>query len=459
MVGFAYFLCLLVPVLLGFPSQLTEKQSQRPSRSSPSAKSSKRRQDSTNENRSRDESRNVKVKAAHAPQEPQNHAVLNAQSLSQLPGTNAPTSGSIAMMQSSLEQPRSDVSSIAAANAMTQALTPNSFISSLQSASIPNANNPLSLTFGAPQYGNNNMLNQSQDFNPTSQLLQHQIQQLLNVFSARAQPPPPPPQHQQQQFAPLSLNLSALMGAFPLAAASPSQSAPADLIHSAPSTNSTRSGSDATNLQNQLLLDAIQRYPALVQVLNAAANTPALSTLNASSTTSSPTNNRALSVATASTPSASSTECTLSLAFDDEQLSDYQILVRKQLEVFEAKQEYVESNTQGRKKQVFLGQVGLRCRHCAHLPLRQRGRGAVYYPAKLSGVYQAAQNMASSHLCESCHKIPDEIKLELRRLRGRRDTASGGKQYWADGCRAMGLRETENGLVMSPGNKSTDKAD
>jgi hypothetical protein len=75
----------------------------------------------------------------------------------------------------------------------------------------------------------------------------------------------------------------------------------------------------------------------------------------------------------------------LALSCDDDQLSEYQILVRKQLTIFVATQEDVESNTQGRKKQVVLGQVGIRCCHCAGFPLRQRGRGAVYYPAKLQG--------------------------------------------------------------------------
>jgi hypothetical protein len=146
----------------------------------------------------------------------------------------------------------------------------------------------------------------------------------------------------------------------------------------------------------------------------------------------------------------------LALSCDDEQLSEYQILVRKQLEIFEAQQEDVESNTQGRKKQVVLGQVGIRCRHCSGLPLRQRGRGAVYYPAKLQGVYQAAQNMASSHLCESCQYIPHPVKQDLRLLRERRDTASGGKQYWADGARAMGLYESEEGLKLRRGPLSSD---
>lgn len=139
----------------------------------------------------------------------------------------------------------------------------------------------------------------------------------------------------------------------------------------------------------------------------------------------------------------------LSLACDDEHLSEYQIMVRKQLEVFEAQPEDVESNTQGRKKQVSLGQVGIRCKHCASLPLRQRGRGAVYYPAKLHGVYQAAQNMASSHLCESCQCIDDLLKVALKNLRERRDTASGGKQYWADGARALGLYEADDGLRLN----------
>ena len=152
---------------------------------------------------------------------------------------------------------------------------------------------------------------------------------------------------------------------------------------------------------------------------------------------------------TATSGPSASPAVSLALACDDEHLSEYQIMVRKQLEVFEAQPEDVESNTQGRKKQVSLGQVGIRCKHCASLPLRQRGRGAVYYPAKLQGVYQAAQNMASSHLCESCQCIDEPLKTELRTLRERRDTASGGKQYWADGARALGLFEADDGLRLN----------
>ena len=142
---------------------------------------------------------------------------------------------------------------------------------------------------------------------------------------------------------------------------------------------------------------------------------------------------------------------TLGLSYDEEHLSEYQILVRRQLEVFEAQQDDVQSNTQGRKKSVTLGQVGLRCRHCAGLPLRQRGKGAVYYPTKLLGIYQAAQNMANSHLAESCLLIGDDLKATIKALRQRRDTASNGKMYWADGARTLGIYEAADGLRIAHG--------
>jgi hypothetical protein len=133
-----------------------------------------------------------------------------------------------------------------------------------------------------------------------------------------------------------------------------------------------------------------------------------------------------------------------------EHLSDYQRLLRQQLELFAASRLDTELPTQGRKQPVRLGQVGLRCRHCARLPLRSRGRGAVYYPSRLAGLYQAAQNMALSHLQQACPVVPAVIKEQLMALRKQKDQAHGGKQYWADGCRALGCIETEEGLRFAP---------
>jgi len=136
----------------------------------------------------------------------------------------------------------------------------------------------------------------------------------------------------------------------------------------------------------------------------------------------------------------------LSLPRDEERLSDYQCLVRKQIQVFAAGPDDVDSHAQGRNKPIVLGQVGIRCRHCAGVSSHHRGRGSTYYPSKLLGLYQAAQNMASCHLCESCRSIPEPLKQELNVLRERKSSAGGGKQYWADGAKALGLVEMEDRL-------------
>lgn len=136
----------------------------------------------------------------------------------------------------------------------------------------------------------------------------------------------------------------------------------------------------------------------------------------------------------------------LYISCDDESLSDYQCLVRRQIELFEATVEDVESNAQGRNRPIVLGQVGIRCRHCSMLPPKHRERGAIYYPAKLQGIYQAAQNLAVAHLGTHCLQIPAEIRDQLTMLRERKSSAGGGKKYWADGVRVLGVLEGRDGL-------------
>jgi hypothetical protein len=119
-----------------------------------------------------------------------------------------------------------------------------------------------------------------------------------------------------------------------------------------------------------------------------------LALLNALAATASSPKNQDAESGTSPLATANDSDC---------KLSDYQVLLRQQLEFFVAQRSDVDSSTQGRRKQVRLGQVGLRCRHCAHLPLKSRERGAVYYPAKLENVYQAAQNMVTIFLARLSH--------------------------------------------------------
>jgi hypothetical protein len=140
----------------------------------------------------------------------------------------------------------------------------------------------------------------------------------------------------------------------------------------------------------------------------------------------------------------------LSLDSDSDALSAYQCLVRRQIELFEAGTVDVESNAQGRNRPIVLGQVGIRCRHCAHLNPRERSRGATYYPAQLQGLYQACQNLSLTHLVAHCQLIQAEIRSELDQLRKRKSSAGGGKKYWADAAKVLGVYEDGDGLRFSP---------
>jgi hypothetical protein len=136
----------------------------------------------------------------------------------------------------------------------------------------------------------------------------------------------------------------------------------------------------------------------------------------------------------------------LYLSFDEEALSPYQCLVRKNIEVFEALQVDVDSNAQGRNKPISLGQVGIRCIHCSTLPPKKRARGAAYYPRELKGLYQAAQNQAKGHLEKHCLHIPSTIRSELLRLKDSKSSPGSGKNYWADGVKVLGVFEDAHGL-------------
>jgi hypothetical protein len=140
----------------------------------------------------------------------------------------------------------------------------------------------------------------------------------------------------------------------------------------------------------------------------------------------------------------------LFLNSDTAALSAYQCLVRKQIELFEAGTVDVESNAQGRNRPIVLGQVGIRCRHCSHLNPRERSRGATYYPAQLQGLYQACQNLSLTHLATHCQLIPCEIRSELEQLRKRKSSAGGGKKYWADAAKVLGVYEDGDGLRFAP---------
>jgi hypothetical protein len=141
---------------------------------------------------------------------------------------------------------------------------------------------------------------------------------------------------------------------------------------------------------------------------------------------------------------------TLSVPTDVGKLSSQQVWLRHQIAAFAATPEHLATHTRGRTKAVQLGQVGIRCRHCAHLPLISHHKGSTYFPTTVQGFYQAAQNMSSMHLQHGkCHAMPASVKSESESLLTTKGGCSGaGRAYWTNSARELGLVDTDQGIYF-----------
>lgn len=143
---------------------------------------------------------------------------------------------------------------------------------------------------------------------------------------------------------------------------------------------------------------------------------------------------------------------------DKMKLSEHQHLLRFQIEAFAATEEDVSTHTRGRNKPIVLGQVGIRCRHCAHIPVSRRQKGSTYFPASILGIYQAAQNMSTAHIqCGLCTEMPEQLKEQFKHSIAMKSSCNGaGRPYWAQSAKEMGLVDTEDGIrfirdIQKPG--------
>lgn len=140
----------------------------------------------------------------------------------------------------------------------------------------------------------------------------------------------------------------------------------------------------------------------------------------------------------------------LYLSCNPDHLSPYQVEIRKQIQFFEATPQYVNGQrVKGRNKAIVLGQVGVQCRHCAHvLPPQTRAKGSTYFPQKLVGIYQAAQILSTTHLLEACPFLPQGQRQILLQLQQTSKTyrTTAGKDYWGRTATALGVYQDEHGL-------------
>jgi hypothetical protein len=149
--------------------------------------------------------------------------------------------------------------------------------------------------------------------------------------------------------------------------------------------------------------------------------------------------------------------CDMYMPYDDSVLSPPQIMLRKQIEFFLAQQEDIDNFSPNRKEKISIGQVGIRCRHCAKIPrnkLTTTRRCAVLFPATLvPALYQAGQNMLLLHFTDKCNYIDPQLKAQLIASKEKEATrmGRGGKKYWAEMAGARGVYETEKGLRFRAG--------
>ena len=133
------------------------------------------------------------------------------------------------------------------------------------------------------------------------------------------------------------------------------------------------------------------------------------------------------------------------LGIDDDngRLSMFLCFLRKEcIEVFKAQIEDVHERRQSKK--VFLGQVGLRCRFCAHLQSTERIGRSSSFPSSLDRIYQSVTMMIRDHFSH-CPEMLPEIREQYERCRlmkkKKRGEVMESKSYWINSAKKLGLVE------------------
>jgi hypothetical protein len=130
-------------------------------------------------------------------------------------------------------------------------------------------------------------------------------------------------------------------------------------------------------------------------------------------------------------------------------LSEFQIFLRGNIEVFQATAEEAGIHIRGRNTAINLHQAGIRCIHCKHLPMARRPKGSMYFPSNTARIYQAAQNMANAHMTTGlCVAMPAAVQAQFQTLMTRRSmSGKAGRDYWAQSAEAhLGLVNTPLGM-------------
>jgi hypothetical protein len=146
----------------------------------------------------------------------------------------------------------------------------------------------------------------------------------------------------------------------------------------------------------------------------------------------------------------------LAMPDDADSLSDRQCYVRaKFVQVFAATEADVASRHSKGAQKLTLGQVGIRCLHCAHLRPKDRAERAICYPSSISRIYQTVADMQRFHF-EQCREIPDEVRRIYKSLKTTRPRGVGSPQmYWIQSAKLLNLVDSEDGIFFGTTSPTT----
>lgn len=156
----------------------------------------------------------------------------------------------------------------------------------------------------------------------------------------------------------------------------------------------------------------------------------------------------------------------LAAANDDNNLAPIHCFVRRNVEVFTATPEDVAAPAPGRKTRVTVGQIGIRCIHCAKLSPKDRVKRAVCYPPSIMSIYHSVSNMKFDHF-GACHGLSRDLKLEFSRLRqtsvpkcGKKVNNKTTAQYYVESAiHDLKLVDTPSGIRPGNSNITTSFSD
>jgi hypothetical protein len=134
---------------------------------------------------------------------------------------------------------------------------------------------------------------------------------------------------------------------------------------------------------------------------------------------------------------------------DENWLSEFLCFIRAELvEVFRASNDDVASRINSKK--VVFGQVGIRCRYCAHMAHGERTSRSSSFPSSIDRIYQSLTMMIRDHFVR-CPGLPDALKNRFLELKSRTTQgATDSKRYWIESAKRLGMVDTTaSGIVVT----------